>query len=187
MRKKLFLIMAVMIFCFSLFALALAQEKPEEPKKEEKKVEHQYIGAKKCGMCHKKDGTYPSWQETPHAGAWDNVDTLKLADEKKAVCKACHSTGVTEKEEFLTGVQCEACHGPGNDYKGIKIMKDKELAMANGLIIPDVKTCLSCHDKKKAPEPYHAKMAEKFDFEKMKAKGIHAMPVAEEEKEESGE
>jgi hypothetical protein len=183
MRKKTFLIMVVMIFCSGLFALTLAQEKAEETKKEEGIIEHQYIGARKCGMCHKKDGAYPSWKETPHAGGWENVDTLKLADEKKKPCMSCHATGVTARGDFLGGVQCEACHGPGSDFKGMKIMKDRELAMANGLLIPDVETCAGCHDKKKAPEPYHANMPEKFDFEKMKPKGIHDLPSAEKEAE----
>jgi len=187
MFKKLFVIAIIMIFCFGLFVLAAAQEKGEGEKKEEKKekvVKHEYIGAKKCIMCHKKDGTGPSWEETPHAGAWENVDSLKLSDKEKETCISCHATGVTAKGEFLEGVQCEACHGPGDDYKGIKVMKDRELAMANGLLIPDENTCIACHDKEKAPEPYHADMPEKFDFAEMKTNGIHDLPSAEKEGEE---
>ncbi len=51
----------------------------------------------------------------------------------------------------LEGVQCEVCHGPGEKYKDVKIMKDKALAVQNGLIVPDEKTCLSCHNNKAAP------------------------------------
>ena len=79
-----------------------------------------------------------------------------------------------EKMNLSTGIDVEI-------KKGMKTMKDRELAMANGLLIPDVETCAGCHDKKKAPEPYHANMPEKFDFEKMKTKGIHDLPSAEKE------
>jgi Cytochrome c554 and c-prime len=178
MAKRLILITTVLIFSFSVFTLSLAQEKTTV----KVKAAHEFVGAKKCIMCHKKDGTGPSWKETPHAGAWQNVDTLKIEDKKKEECKGCHSTGVTAKGVFLEGIQCEACHGAGSDYKKMKIMKDQKLAMENGLIIPDEKTCLGCHNPEKAPKPYHAKMPAKFDFAKMKAKGVHAMPVKEEKK-----
>ena len=85
---------------------------------------------------------------------------------------------------MLTGVQCEACHGPGSEYKSMSIMKDREKAMANGLLIPDEKTCFKCHNEN-VPEEFRSK--EPFDFEKMKAKGIHAMPSAAEEKEAEAE
>jgi cytochrome c551/c552 len=175
MRKKALLIMAVLSFIFGIFTITFAQDKTQE----KAKVSHEYVGAKKCIMCHKKDGTGPSWKKTPHAGAWENVDTLKLEDKKKEECKGCHSTGVTAKGVFLDGVQCEACHGPGSDYKKMKIMKDHKLAAENGLLMPNEKTCLGCHNPEKAPKPYHSKMAAKFDFAKMKAKGIHDMPVKE--------
>lgn len=178
MRRKFLLILFVACFVLSIFTIGLAQEE----KKEEKAAApaHEYVGADKCKICHKKDGTFPSWEETPHAGAWMNVDTLKLAEDKQAVCKGCHTTGVTAKGEMLAGVQCEACHGPGADYKKKSIMEDLEAAKANGLLIPDEKTCLGCHDKTKAPKPYHDKMPEKFEFEKMKAKGIHTIAAKEE-------
>jgi hypothetical protein len=183
MFKKLVIILTACLFAMGVFTLALADDKKaEKAEKKEEKPAHDYIGAKKCSMCHKKDGTAPSWEKTPHANAWENVDTLKLADEKKEACKSCHATGVTAKGDFLPHVQCEACHGPGSDYKGMKIMKNRELAIKNGLIIPDEESCKSCHDKSKAPEKFHADMPEKFDFEKMKAKGIHDLPSQEKKK-----
>ena len=48
----------------------------------------------------------------------------------------------TDKE----GISCETCHGPGKDYKRLKIMQDREKAVAAGLIIPDEQTCLKCHN-----------------------------------------
>ena len=178
MRRKLLLVFFVACFVLTIFAIGLAEEKKEE---KAAAPAHEYVGAKKCKMCHKKDGTFPSWECTPHASAWQNVDTLKLAAEKTEECKGCHSTGVTKKAVLLEGVQCEACHGPGADYKKKSIMEDLEAAKANGLLIPDEKTCLGCHDKTKAPKPYHDKMPEKFEFEKMKAKGIHTIAEKTEE------
>lgn len=139
-------------------------------------VKHEYIGAKKCKMCHKKDGIHPSWAETKHAKAWELLDS---AAQKKEDCVKCHSTGTTAKGVLLEGVQCEACHGPGSDYKKKSIMEDREKAVANGLIIPNEKTCLACHEN--VPEEFRAK--EKFDFEKMKTTGVHAMIEKKEKKE----
>ena len=46
------------------------------------------------------------------------------------------------------GVQCETCHGAGSDYKSLKVMKDKQLAMKNGLEMHDniEEFCKSCHN-----------------------------------------
>jgi hypothetical protein len=100
-----------------------------------------YIGADKCGkMCHKIE--YTSWLTTKHAKAFES---LKPADQAKAECVGCHVTGGSKD---LPGVQCEACHGAGSDYKAISVMKDKAKAKAAGLIIPDEKACVTCHNKK---------------------------------------
>jgi hypothetical protein len=136
----------------------------------EKKAEHDYIGVKKCSICHKKDGIFPSWEETAHAKAWDN---LTAEQQKMEECIGCHTTGKDSKGELLTAVQCEACHGPGSDYKSKSTMEDREKSIAAGLIIPDEKTCMRCHDQEKIPEEFRPD--EPFDFTKMKAKGLHDM------------
>jgi hypothetical protein len=101
--------------------------------------DHAYVGADKCKMCHKVQ--YASWMETTHAKA---TDAAKASTERayEAACLKCHATNA---DEAMPGVQCEACHGPGNDYKKMSIMKDKEMAIANGLIIPTQATCDGCH------------------------------------------
>ncbi len=182
MTKRMLIILVSICFLFTVYTMAIAQEKEEAKKAEKQESKYDYIGVKLCSMCHKKDGTAPTWEKTPHANAWANVDTLKLADEKKEECKSCHATGVTKKGDFLPNVQCEACHGPGSEYKSKKVMEDRELAIKNGLWIPDEETCLMCHDKSKAPKEFHADMPEKFDYEKMKENGIHALPEKKEEK-----
>jgi hypothetical protein len=101
--------------------------------------DHEYAGATKCKMCHKVQ--YASWETTKHAQA---TDAAKASTEREfsADCLKCHATNASED---FAGVQCEACHGPGADYKKMSIMKDIEAAKANGLIIPTQATCDGCH------------------------------------------
>lgn len=146
------------------------------PAQDKKADEHQYIGAKKCKLCHSRDKVYPTWAETPHAKAWDVLDSAAQKNEK---CVGCHSTGTTADGELLTGVQCEACHGPGSDYKTMSIMKDKEKAIAHGLILPDSTTCQKCHNEN-VPKEFQPK--EGYNFAEMMKTGLHAMPAGEAEK-----
>jgi len=101
--------------------------------------DHEYVGAEKCKMCHKVQ--FASWENTVHAKA---TDAAKASTDREfsADCLKCHATNASEE---LAGVQCEACHGPGNDYKKMSIMKDVEAAKANGLVIPTQETCDGCH------------------------------------------
>jgi hypothetical protein len=101
--------------------------------------EHEYVGAAKCKMCHKVQ--FASWEQTTHAKATDDA---KASTEREfsADCLKCHATNASEE---MPGVQCEACHGPGNDYKKMSIMKDRDASIANGLIIPTQETCDGCH------------------------------------------
>jgi hypothetical protein len=127
------------------------------------------IGAKKCIACHTKDGVGPSWQKGVHAGAWDS---LTAEQQKDAKCAGCHTTGKLSTGEILTGVQCEACHGAGSLYKGMAIMKDRQKAIAAGMVIPTEETCKQCHNDKTPPEC----KAKPFDFKERVKKGVHAIP-----------
>ena len=100
---------------------------------------HKVIGSDKCKLCHKVE--FASWSTTKHAKAWDS---LKPAEQSKPDCVKCHSTDGTKA---MPGVGCEACHGPGSDYKTMAIMKDKQKAHAAGLIEPTEAVCVKCHNK----------------------------------------
>jgi hypothetical protein len=102
-------------------------------------AEPTYVGAEKCKMCHKVE--YASWAETSHAKA---TDTAKAATDREytADCLKCHATNA---DENLPGVQCEACHGAGSDFKKMSIMKDHEQAVAAGLLEVSQATCDGCH------------------------------------------
>jgi hypothetical protein len=122
-----------LIFCtvgFAVVALAAVTSSAGD---------HAYVGADKCKMCHKVQ--YASWAETTHAKA---TDAAKGSTDPafEAKCLACHSTN---SDEALPGVQCEACHGAGADFKKMSVMKDREAAVANGLVIPTQATCDGCH------------------------------------------
>jgi len=161
----------------------------------------EYVGASKCKKCHLAE--YKSWEKTSHAKAFDalkpgkadEAKTKAKLDPKKdyskdAACIECHVQGMgkpggfqmpadeaaAKKMEGLENVACENCHGPGGKYLALheEIMKSKrkykqDEMVASGLTIPDKNTCAACHNEK---SPTFDKAAG-FDFEKMKAKGVH--------------
>ena len=139
----------------------------------EEKPAHEYVGANKCKMCHKAQ--FDSWSETGHAKAFD-----KLSDEEKAKpeCVGCHITGTMADGTVINNVECEACHGPGADYKSPKIMSKKKwaedpegykkMAMDAGLIYPTEENCKKCH-KAEGNENFKP-----LDFEKSKGL-VHTM------------
>jgi len=124
-------------------------------------ADHQYVGDAKCKMCHSKQ--FKSWETTKHAKAYE---ALKEADLKKDECVGCHTTGYKKSTDLLKGVQCEACHGAGSDYKNMNIMKDKAKAVEAGLIMPTEETCKTCHNEK-------SPTFKGFKFEEAKKTGVH--------------
>lgn len=102
--------------------------------------DHAYVGASKCKMCHKTQ--YASWEQTTHGKALDAAKASTDPAYDAGTCTACHATN---NDEALGTVGCESCHGPGADYKKMSVMKDREKAVANGLIIPTQETCNGCH------------------------------------------
>src|SRR3989338_4020358 len=76
---------------------------------------HEFTGAKKCSMCHKKAESgdqYGIWLETKHAKAMESLGTpeakeiaVKLGIEdpaKSGKCLKCHSTAYWFSEEKMT-------------------------------------------------------------------------------------
>ncbi len=130
-------------------------------------AEHMYVGVDGCKMCHKKPDQgdqYGSWQKSKHSQAYATLASDKAKEvaaakgisnpQESADCLKCHVTGYgldasmyDTKYTVEDGVGCESCHGPGKDYKNIKIMKDPEQAKANGLVIPTEEVCTKCHNE----------------------------------------
>jgi hypothetical protein len=153
-----------------------------------------YVGSGKCKMCHKteKQGKqYQIWEESAHAKAY-----LTLAsEESKAIaaklgiedaqtsdqCLSCHVTGfgVADSLKDKTysieeGVGCEACHGPGSDYKKMSIMKDHDKAVAAGLWETNEETCVKCHNE-------NSPTYKEFVYEERQALIAHPRPPKAEE------
>ena len=135
-------------------------------------------GCKGCHMGEAKGKIYEAWALTPHAKAFEN---LGAENQKNDACLGCHTTGhgkamATGKSATdLQGVQCEACHGPGSDYRSLSVMKNKDEAIKKGLIMPTEKTCLGCHG---GPFPQGHKEVPKFDFATSVKKIEHHMKAA---------
>ncbi|MFV0266789.1 MAG: cytochrome c family protein [Draconibacterium sp.] len=135
-RKILFLIAAVLLISFG----ANAQN-------------FKYIGAIKCKTCHNKPNKgsqYDTWLKGPHAKAMESLKGDEKTDPK---CLKCHSTAASVEKSLLAGIKesegvsCESCHGPGSIYKSNTVMKNRELALTKGLIMPTEEVCITCHNK----------------------------------------
>jgi len=143
-----------------------------------------YVGVAACKPCHTgeaKGKIYESWMETAHAKAFEK---LGAENQKNDACLACHTTGkgktiaAGKTAADLQGVQCEACHGPGSEYKALSVMKDKAASMAKGLITPTDKVCATCHTATLPKECWPgAAAAPKFVFAEAVKKIEHHVPV----------
>lgn len=157
--------------------------------------EFNYIGVKKCSMCHKseKQGSQLTiWESSAHSKAYKTLQSAeadKIAKEKgydtKAAeteaCLKCHVTGsnldaarMEKGFDMADGVQCETCHGAGSEYKSMKTMKDRAAAVKAGLKVyesdQDIETlCKSCHN---AESPTY----KEFKFAEMYEKIKHNIP-----------
>jgi hypothetical protein len=80
-----------------------------------------YIGAQNCAACHEEIAA--SWAKTPHAKAFEHL--RKEGKDTTPGCVKCHSVAYEQDGGFidmeltpeLAGVQCESCHGPGNQHR----------------------------------------------------------------------
>ncbi len=132
-------------------------------------AQHKYVGVTICKACHnseKQGKQFTIWSGTKHAEAFQVLQTPRADSIAKAKgltkpaaespeCLRCHTTGFgSDAALFLktfdvkNGVQCEACHGAGSDYKSVTVMKDSAKAAAAGLIVAkgDPKLCEKCHN-----------------------------------------
>jgi hypothetical protein len=125
-----------------------------------------YMGADWCSQCHDSKATgrqTEAWRRSAHAKAWDTLGSERAAQvaakygitepQSALQCLRCHTTGAGEPKTRFNdnfkkqdGVQCEACHGPGENYAKIAHMIDDAMAAAAGLIDPGPKVCQQCHN-----------------------------------------
>ncbi len=166
MKKFIVFLVVTVILCMTINLVAQEAEKAEASK-------FNYIGVKKCKMCHKgekKGNIFEKWEAKKHSKAYATLATeeskevakkvgIKGDPQQAAECLVCHTTAykapAAQKEATLTleeGVSCEACHGPGSEYKSMKVMKDitagKVKPCDYGLMTPDKEVCVNCHNPK---------------------------------------
>lgn len=96
-----------------------------------------YLGNGSCVGCHQQESE--AWALTHHSIAWRTLTTDGKDTDPE--CVACHVTGhgeeggwTPEKSPALTGVGCEACHGPSGPHDGVRTEAKS--------------TCAGCHDDK---------------------------------------
>lgn len=152
--------------------ILVADEASETTAQEAQRI---FVGAKQCTVCHNGmiadvDTTKSAadvWEESAHAQAYEVLasDEAKAVAKEKGIenpqeadeCLKCHVTAHGVDEQYLgkkyapeDGVGCESCHGPGKDYSKMKIKKAIKAGEADpasvGLLKPDEKTCLGCHN-----------------------------------------
>jgi hypothetical protein len=66
-------------------------------------------------------------------------------------CRMCHRVqhdSWSASAHAKKGLDCEACHGNGADYKAMAVMKNPTAARAAGLILPGPDFCRKCHGAK---------------------------------------
>ena len=123
------------------------------------------VGADKCQICHRTESQgrqYPIWKASRHAASFASLSSAKedaakhlgISDPtEEPKCLKCHAPLFVESPDLKAeGVTCEACHGPGSEYKKLSLMRNPEEARKNGLAsfadAAAVKAkCLTCHDK----------------------------------------
>ncbi|MCG8606457.1 cytochrome c family protein [bacterium] len=152
-----------------------------------------YGGVATCKPCHfvKRSGAqFKIWQAGPHARAYETLKTEKALQwakergiddpQKSEKCVKCHVTAYAvvdslkgPKLKLEEGVSCEACHGPGSEYKKLKLMRDIYAGTVqgsqHGLVEPNEELCITCHNEE---SPAFAG----FNYEEMVAKISHPVP-----------
>ena len=127
-----------------------------------------YVGTKSCAMCHRKTekgNQFDKWMSSPHAHAFEVLGTSNARKvgakfgiedpQQSGKCLKCHVTAynftetkATDKVAWEDGVTCEACHGPGKDYKSKAVMENRQQCINNGMIVPATRSCVLCHNER---------------------------------------
>ncbi len=188
MKKKIFVPLIIVAFFTAVIFIGSKSITDKAPSPYFK-----YVGVNSCaGMCHKGDNKGKQleiWQDSKHSQAFKTLQTAEadqIAKDKgfntpaaeTPLCIKCHVLGkdidaaeLNDTFDKTMGVQCETCHGPGSEYKKMSIMKDKQQAVANGLVIHDnnAEFCKTCHNS-------DSPTFKSFDFDEYWDKIKHSDP-----------
>jgi DnaJ-class molecular chaperone len=153
-----------------LLPVARAQDKAAATNK--------YIGVEKCKNCHQSEASgnqYGHWQQAGHSKAFEALasDAAKAAGKERGVedpqksekCLKCHVTafgvpaeGIKKGFRVENGVQCESCHGPGEQHMKARFASAAsasaggnaarvELPAGEIVAKVEMKACLVCHNE----------------------------------------
>ena len=152
-----------------------------------------YVGDETCEMCHSSKSIgkqFQIWQNSPHARASRDLGSpeamtiarkMNIANPQKSPrCLSCHTTAAgTHLSDLIStfrprdGVQCESCHGPGEDYAHYSVMIDPVKSREAGLIShPGEKTCKTCHNSS-------SPTFKGFDYQQALSRISHQIPKKE--------
>ena len=110
---------------------------------------NRYVGVETCAGCHAAE--VADWEHSHHAGAFNRL--LQKQKHYQPDCVTCHTTGFGYPTGFqigkdvkrLTNVQCEVCHGPGEQHA-----RRPEVRNIRRTPSPDL--CQHCHDANQTPD-----------------------------------
>jgi len=127
----------------------------------------QYVGAASCKECHSKE--YESWEKTMHA----NVQTTEKAKAAPPDKLFRYNTGIGSADGYpepgREGVQCEACHGPGEKHVAKPKAKGQSYIIGLGSACSSCvveQICRRCHSTEDDPD---------FDFQEQLGKVRHGL------------
>ncbi|MCL4460437.1 MAG: cytochrome c family protein [Nitrospirae bacterium] len=127
---------------------------------------HRYVGDETCEVCHSSariGNQFQIWKSSPHARAYRDLGSpealsiarkMGISNPKNDMrCLSCHTTAAgTHLPQVIStfrkrdGVQCESCHGPGEDYAHFSTMIDPVKSRKAGLAAHPEKSCVTCHN-----------------------------------------
>jgi hypothetical protein len=127
----------------------------------------EFVGVGQCTKCHNSKATGQQvqvWLDGPHSKAYQTLGTQGAAivgakygitdPQNSLKCLRCHTTASGEPKSRLgddfdhtKGVQCESCHGPGEEYARIECMIQSSVAAEAGLVDPGPTVCARCHNE----------------------------------------
>ena len=171
---KTFITLCILVSAFTASVPLIAQESrineeiaspmPEIPLKQAMGKEayedaigsgrYRYIGNSKCRLCHRK--FFIGRKNDAHDHAMEKLSGS--GHEENPRCLTCHTTGFGTETGFvsmkstprLANVQCEGCHGPGNEH--VRLVKKREgtIGFLAGMDHPErlKKMCTSCHTRR---------------------------------------
>ena len=110
---------------------------------------NRYVGVEACSGCHSAEVT--DWEQSHHANAFNRL--LQKQKHYQPDCVTCHTTGfgyptgfrIGKDAKRLTNVQCEVCHGPGEQHV-------RRPEIRNIRRTPSPALCQRCHDANQTPD-----------------------------------